>query len=337
MQLPALEALKALRPDAQVTLLGALPALDLLQDDPHWHALESIQQWGLRHWGDKGDPHIRSAIATWLDRKNFDLILDVSHAVHAVRDTIWRNGRKILDTGTDMPLDGLNGVDAMKKAVRAAWGLPVARSAYPRLALDNDRMARAATALRTPSADRRIMVGISALASSFLKRWPIAHMAAVADALVERFNCQVVVFAGPQQAIAYEMVALMKSPPKPIMVSTLHLLDTAALLARCALLICNDTGIMHMSAAVGTPVVAVFGPTSAAIYLPPGAQHRGISSPSPCPYRKTQAFGPSQCLVLNRCLIDRNGCIDAVPLSTVLNNATQTLTERLEGKRHAAI
>jgi ADP-heptose:LPS heptosyltransferase len=236
-----------------------------------------------------------------------------------------------------MPLDGLNGVDAIKKVVRAAWGLPVPRTVYPRLALDNDRLARAATALHTPSAEGRIMIGISALASSQLKRWPIAHMAAVADALAEKFNSQVVVFAGPQQAIADEMVTLMKSSPKPIMVSTLHLLDTAALLTRCELLICNDTGIMHMSAAVGTPVVAVFGPTSAAIYLPPGAQHRAISSPEPCPYRKTQSFGPSQCLVLNRCLIDRNGCIESVPLSAVLNSATQTLTERLEGKRHATI
>jgi ADP-heptose:LPS heptosyltransferase len=337
MQLPVLEALKAFKPDAQVTLLGALPALDLLQDDPHWQAVESIQQWGLRHWGDKGDAHIRNAIETWLDRKKFDLILDASHAVHAVRDTIRRNGRKILDTGTDMPLDGVNGVDAIKKAVRAAWGLPVAHTVYPRLALDDDRLALADTALLASSTDRRIMIGISALASSRLKRWPIVHMAAVADMLAEKFNSQVVVFAGPQQAIADEMVALMKSSHKPIMVSTLHLLDTAALLARCELLICNDTGIMHMSAAVGTPVVAVFGPTSATIYLPPGAQHRAISSPEPCPYRKTQAFGPSRCLVLNRCLLDRNGCIDAVPLSAVLNSATQTLTGRLEGKRHATI
>jgi len=50
----------------------------------------------------------------------------------------------------------------------------------------------------------------------------------------------------------------------------------AALLAEADLLLCNDTGVMHVGAAVGTPLVAVFGPTDPALWKPWGEEFAAV-------------------------------------------------------------
>ena len=51
-------------------------------------------------------------------------------------------------------------------------------------------------------------------------------------------------------------------------VQNLHLRRVAALLSQCELYVGNDSGLMHLAAAVGTPVVILFGPTAPHLYLP---------------------------------------------------------------------
>ncbi|HUI07859.1 MAG TPA: glycosyltransferase family 9 protein [Verrucomicrobiae bacterium] len=60
------------------------------------------------------------------------------------------------------------------------------------------------------------------------------------------------------------------------------LLDLAELYARCAVVVTNDSGPMHIAAAVGTPVVAIFGPTDAALTGPYGKQHVVLRAGIPC-------------------------------------------------------
>ena len=60
------------------------------------------------------------------------------------------------------------------------------------------------------------------------------------------------------------------------------LLDLAELYARCAVVITNDSGPMHIAAAVGTPVVAIFGPTDPALTGPYGKQHVVLRAGIPC-------------------------------------------------------
>lgn len=328
MQLPVLRALQSLLPQASITLLGAEPALELFQDDSDWHAIQTIQAWGLQHWGDAGDDGTRSAMEQWLDRQEFDLILDVSHAVWAVKEILWRRYRRILDTGGYLPSFHVSGVEAIKKSVGEHWGLMVPREVIPAIGLARMRIQFAGAYLRRRGWDGRPAIGVSALASSRLKRWPPERLAEVADALCSRFDLPVVVFAGPQPEIAERLASAMRHQQPPITAGALHLLDTAALLARCAVLICNDTGLMHMAAAVGTPVAAVFGPTAASIYLPPSPKSMGVISPVACPYRRTETFGPSQCLVADSCFLDRHSCIRAIPARDVLQAATALLEEK---------
>jgi ADP-heptose:LPS heptosyltransferase len=82
------------------------------------------------------------------------------------------------------------------------------------------------------------------------------------DLLSQEYGAKVLVFAGPDEAsLQDQMVSLMKS--SPILVKDVGLRELAALIQQCRLYIGNDTGPMHMAAAVGTRVIAIFGPTDA--------------------------------------------------------------------------
>jgi ADP-heptose:LPS heptosyltransferase len=98
---------------------------------------------------------------------------------------------------------------------------------------------------------------------------------------------------------------------------TRHLKQVAALLSRCGLLLCNDTGLMHLSAAVGTPPVAIFGPTSPAIYAPRSAFPVGGRDPE-CSCRRTDQLGPPECVASGRCLRGTRPCIEQVSVDEVV-------------------
>ena len=58
--------------------------------------------------------------------------------------------------------------------------------------------------------------------------------------------------------------------------------QAAALIERCNLLVCNDSGLMHMAVAVGTPAVAIYGPTDIRRTRPVGQSHTVIRHALPC-------------------------------------------------------
>ncbi len=79
------------------------------------------------------------------------------------------------------------------------------------------------------------------------------------------------------------------------------LLDLAELYARCAVVITNDTGPMHIAAAVGTPVVAIFGPTDPELTGPYGKQHvvlRAVIPCSPCLKNRCKHAPRMECMTL---------------------------------------
>ncbi|MFT9066759.1 MAG: glycosyltransferase family 9 protein [Acetobacter syzygii] len=57
--------------------------------------------------------------------------------------------------------------------------------------------------------------------------------------------------------------------------------ETAAMLARCALYVGNDSGLMHLAAAAGTPTLGLFGPSRASEYAPSGPLARWVEAPGP--------------------------------------------------------
>src|SRR2546427_12359609 len=90
----------------------------------------------------------------------------------------------------------------------------------------------------------------------------------------------------------------MRPAPIDLMGQT-TLKDLIALLRRARLLITNDSGPMHLAAAVGTPVIALFGPNDPARTGPYGAGHTGLRSRvpcSPCFSRRLTTAATTECL-----------------------------------------
>ncbi|MEK6794645.1 MAG: glycosyltransferase family 9 protein [Spirochaetota bacterium] len=106
------------------------------------------------------------------------------------------------------------------------------------------------------------------------------------------------------------------------------LLDTARLLTQCDVVIANDSGLMHLAAAAGTPTVALFGATRSEKAGPLGDHTRVVASPSPC----------RPCDAKARCTDVR--CMDAIETHDVLAAMNELLERRdavpnLSRKRNA--
>ncbi len=101
------------------------------------------------------------------------------------------------------------------------------------------------------------------------KNWPAERFAAVARHLVAAGN-QVLPISGPADAIPALAVQQQMQGRPLTPVADLPLPVVAAILRRCAGYVGNDSGISHLAAAVGIPVVAIFGPTDANVWAPRG-------------------------------------------------------------------
>ncbi len=131
------------------------------------------------------------------------------------------------------------------------------------------------------------------------KRWPAASFAEVADQLQQEGCGAVVMIGGPDERADVSAVrGKMQTPAIDLAgATTVDLLP--ALLSKASLLITNDSGPMHIAAAVGTPVVALFGPTSEVRTGPYGAGHAVLTAPvscRPCFSRTCHNSLPLECL-----------------------------------------
>lgn len=93
------------------------------------------------------------------------------------------------------------------------------------------------------------------------KNWPVEKFAA----LIKGLDRPVLIIEGEADA---KPVAELKVPAQ--VVKGLSLIELAAVLEKCAVFVGNDSGITHLAAAVGIPVVAMFGPASTPVWEPTG-------------------------------------------------------------------
>lgn len=131
-------------------------------------------------------------------------------------------------------------------------------------------------------ADGRGFIVLAPMTTWPTKCWPADRYVALADALARRHGYRVVLIGSAKERPALEDIASRMEAAPIAMAGELSFRQAAALLDRAALLVSGDTGPMHVASALGTPQIALFGPTSPEWYGPRSARALVMAHPVPC-------------------------------------------------------
>ncbi|HUQ45550.1 MAG TPA: lipopolysaccharide heptosyltransferase II [Gemmatimonadaceae bacterium] len=146
------------------------------------------------------------------------------------------------------------------------------------------------------------------------KRWPFYPQLAQALAATARV---VVVGSGADSPLAAEILA--GAPGALDATGALSLLASAELIGRCGVLVTNDSAPMHLASAMGTPTVAIFGPTVPAFGFGPLAPRSEVVGHEALPCRPCDRHGPQ------RCPLGHHRCMRELPPSVVAERARALL------------
>jgi lipopolysaccharide heptosyltransferase I len=181
------------------------------------------------------------------------------------------------------------------------------------LGIGKDERDWAAGFLKREGAVGKHIAGLSPFARWPTKKWPADRFARLGDSLAGSGASVIIIGGSPGEG--KEITRRMARPAVDIS-GTTDPLRLAALLERLDVLVTNDTGPMHLAAAVGTPIVALFGPTSPARTGPYGKGHKIITAPVDCHpcYRKRCEKSPA--------------CMSRIEIETVKSSVDGILARR---------
>jgi lipopolysaccharide heptosyltransferase II len=320
MSIPALEAIRARWPEAEITILARSHVAGLYRGQQFADRLLVVESAAGR-----GGLLAVERLAAALRRERFDvgIVLPNSFASAwllwragaAERVGYARDGRGWLLTravalprAQELPAHETYGYCELLR--RAGWleslpqveriGLPVSPAAREQA---REKLARLGGESRGQA---RLRVALaSGAVNSRAKRWPPERYAELADRLVDEFGAAVVLFgAASEREVTRRIEARMRHRPIDLAGQT-TIEELPALLAACDLFIGNDSGAAHVAAAVGLPVVVVFGPTDPERTRPLSPRATVVREPVSC----------SPCL-LRDCPVDHR-CMDRVSVEKV--------------------
>lgn len=283
--MPVVAAVKQQWPSVHVTWLVKRQWADIVQRieevDAVWPVDPAVASW------------VRQAMA--LRAQQFDVVIDlqgllrsalVARATGCVQRVGFANGREgspwLYTHRVAVPTPDMHAVHRYLLAV-SALGISVQGEPQFRFR----RPPQDVTALRELFRRKGIdldapWVAMNVSARWQTKRWPASSFAAAATQLAARGIGPLVVIGGPEEREVSEQVRSLASCPMVDLTGHTAIGVLPALLSKACVLITNDSGPMHVAAAVGTPVVSLFGPTSAVRTGPYGMRHTVLTQDLPC-------------------------------------------------------
>ncbi len=282
---PVLEALRERYPEAHLTWAVQAKSVPVVRGLP---GLDEVLLWDSK----SRENGLKQALQrTW--RERFDIALDLhgldkaalfALASRAKRRISGTSARFLANRMSNERVDEQEFLHAREFYLRRASLLDIAPDAatryYPRVPITDDDRAKATQFLVENNVEFGApLLGMNLGASETEKMWPPERYAQLANTLLdERPELRVVVFGAPADAWLYKRFAIefnrirnhaKEMDPRVVSaVGQLSLMQVAAVSERCSAFISADTGPMHIAAAAGAPLLAIFGPTDTRLTAP---------------------------------------------------------------------
>jgi len=324
MTIPALRAIRETYKDAHITLMANPLVCEMLKDACY---IDSFLVYNKRgeHYGLKG---FMSTVKS-IRQGNFDLAILLQNAIEAAILARFGGVKRLMGYSTDgrgfllthkVKITGsilrLHHTDYYLSML-ANFGINVSHPRDISIKMPGKWLEKLKPLLpdKFLSTSSSPIVGINPGAHyGSAKRWEEKKFAEVADSLVEEFGARVIVTGGPKEVeLVKNLVKNMKHPCLNLAgkTSVTQLLCAVNL---CEVFITNDSGPMHIAAALGKNIVAIFGPTDPNATSP-------VSETSVVVQRKTEC---SPCLK-RQCSQKHHNCMRYLPPGDVLEAARNIL------------
>jgi heptosyltransferase-2 len=329
---PALRALRKHRPDAHITVIvrpGSAPVLIGNPNVDRLLPLSGRQRKGV--WG-------LMSQASWVRSKDFDaaLVLHTSFrsaliasmAAVPVRAGLSCEGRGFLLTHKKPRDRAAYEVDE-HLAIVGLLGVPPDGRDMDLFLTDDERAG--AREMLGDALDRRPLVGLHPGASREIRRWPVGRFVALADMLRRELGVTPVFFFGPgEEGLARAVSQFAEAPlaegsgsraevpgsPAPVLCHPGNVRLLAAAFELMDAVVTNNTGPMHIAAAVGVPGVFIHGPTPVPRWQPPGERYTAL-------YAADLACRPCD---TSTCAQERLLCMEGVTVDRVFEAVAAALS-----------
>ena len=292
--LPSLAALRRLYPDAHITWVVEEAAADLIKNHPYLDAvlISRRKSWSkdFRNGQFKQPLQEISSFIKNLRQRHYDLVIDFHGLFKSSIIVFLSGGKRKLGYDSLQELSGLFlnekiPEDMNKHAVDRYLDFPRylgAKIDRAQFILPSDKEAeeKVQILLRKYNLEDKKFIAINPVALWETKLWSNEKFAHLADLINDKLQMKVV-FTGSEKEPIEKITSLMTTESINLGGQT-SLLELACLYKKARMVISTDSGPMHLAAAVGTPVIALFGPTDPARTGPYGAGHTIIRTELPC-------------------------------------------------------
>ena len=323
---PSMRAVRKAFPEAEITLLAKTWVLDALRGSPYYDRLIEYDRDG-EHSTWRG----RWKLIERLRRERFDLALLFQKAFEAgLFARMARIPRRVgfhsdsrgwlLTDPLPLPREGHHAEQFLR--IVEAVGVNVVDSRLSYHLTPQARDAAVQFLNRHGIHQGALRIALHPGASKPPRAWHAERFGEVAAALVRDYRATPVLLGAGHDGQAIARIRAVAGPGCVLQPEGQSLQEMAALLGHCHLLICNDSGPMHIAAALRVPVVAVFGPGAPNLtgpYTDPEL-FRVVTRQFPC--------SPCRQKFFKECLPAQSGkplCLEEVPTSEVLNACRELL------------
>jgi lipopolysaccharide heptosyltransferase II len=330
MVLGALRLARTLWPDAEIDLVVGSwnhGIARLIPDVTRVHTLDA--PWLARGAKAASWPELLKAARAW--RGRYDLLINLEPDIRSNLLAWWSGaprrvgywtggGGAFLTDSWEYDPNAHVAVNAARLIERAAGRTSASApegAAPVTLRLPEAARSRAEVVLGGAA---RPIVGVHASGGRESKQWHLDRFAAAARALVDQHGGTIVLTGSRADRPLVNVVrAALGTSPVIDASGALDLIDLAAVLARLDVLITGDTGPMHLAAAVGAPVVALFGPSHPGRYGPLSVRQRVVRVDLPCSPCGRVRLPPE------RCRGHVPDCMDGIQVDAVVRAANELL------------